>query len=88
MNAKRTLELIRKKTVHIRTSSDDTKRVTIAVTIAADETVLPLMLIFKGQPNGKIARTEFGSYLATHRYRCQANAWMDEVWCTHGWVKK
>jgi hypothetical protein len=79
MNAKRTLKLIGGKTVHIRTSSDDTKRVTVAVTIAADGMVLLSMLIFKGQPNGKIARTEFGSYPATNRYRCQANAWMDEV---------
>jgi hypothetical protein len=46
MNAKRTLELIGEKTVHIRTSSDDTKRVTVAVTIAADGMVLPPVLIF------------------------------------------
>jgi hypothetical protein len=65
--------------VHICTSSDDTKRVTVAVTIAANKLVLPSMLIFKGQPNSKIARMEFGTYPATHRYRCQANAWMDEV---------
>jgi hypothetical protein len=37
------------------------------------------MLIFKGQLSGKIARTEFGTYPATHHYQCQAIAWMDEV---------
>jgi hypothetical protein len=79
MNAKCTLELIGEKTVHIRTLSDDTKGVSVVVTIAADGTVLPLMLIFKGQPSGCIAKTEFATYTATHRYRCQANAWMDEV---------
>jgi hypothetical protein len=87
MNAKRTLELIREKMVHIRTSSDDTKRVTVAVMIAADWTVLPLMLICKGQPSRKIAMTEFATYPATHRYQCQANAWMGEV-CMIAWVNE
>ena len=78
MNAKRTLELIEKKTIHIRTSTDDTKRVTVMVTICADGTLLPLMLIYKGQPNGHIARMEFlsGVYLPNHFYRCQPAAWM------------
>ncbi len=35
MNAKRTLEVIGVKTVHIRTSTNDTKRATVAVTITA-----------------------------------------------------
>ena len=87
MIAKRMLELIGEKMVHIRMSSDDTKCVTVAVTIAADRTVLPLMLIFKGQPNKKIARTEFGSYPTTNCCRCQANAWMDEV-SMIGWVNE
>ncbi len=47
--------------VHICTSSDDMKWVTVAVTIAADGTVLLSMLIFKGQPSGSIARTEFAT---------------------------
>ncbi len=87
MNAKHTLELIGKKTVHIRTSSDDTKQVTIAVTIAAVGTVLPLMLIFKGQPGGRIEKTDFATYPATHHYQCQANEWMDEV-CMIVWVNE
>ena len=78
MSAKRTLELIGKKTIHIRTTADDTKRATIAVTIAADGTLLPSMVIFKGAPNGRIARTEFDAYPTTNHYRCQENAWMDE----------
>jgi hypothetical protein len=87
MNAKRMLELIGGKTVHIHTLSDNTKQVTVAVTIAADGTVLPSMLIFKGQPGGGIAKTEFATYLATHRYQCQANTWMDEV-CMIVWVNE
>jgi hypothetical protein len=77
MNAKCTLELIGKRTIHIRTSTDDTKHATVAVTIAADGRLLPLMVVFKGQPKGKIARTEFSSYPTTNIYCCQANAWMD-----------
>jgi hypothetical protein len=75
------------KTVHIWTSSDHTKRVTVAVTIAADGTVLPSMLIFKGQPSGRIARMKFATYPATYRYQCQANVWMDEV-CMMVWVNE
>jgi hypothetical protein len=47
--------------------------------ITADGTVLPSMVIFKGKTNGPIAKTEFGTYPAPHRYCCQDNAWMDEV---------
>jgi hypothetical protein len=79
MSAKRTLEVIRKKTVHICTTPEDNKRATVAVTIAADGTQLPSMVVFKGSPKGTIARTEFSSYPTTIRYRCQANAWMDEA---------
>ncbi len=79
MNAKRMLEVIGKKMIHIRTSTNDTKRVTVAVTIPADGALLPLMLVFKGQSNGRIATREFAMYTATHFYSCQPNAWMDEV---------
>jgi hypothetical protein len=56
MNAKRTLELIGKKTIHIRTSTNDTKWVTVAVTIAEDGTVLPSVVVFKGKANGRVAK--------------------------------
>ena len=78
MSRKRTLEVVGVNTVHIRTSTNDTKRATVAATIAADRTVLPSMVVFKGQPNGQIVRTEFATYPTTHHYRCQKNAWMDE----------
>jgi hypothetical protein len=58
--------------------ADDTKRVTIAAMIVADGTLLPLMIIFKGTPNGRVARTEFVAYPTTNHYRCQENAWMDK----------
>ena len=56
MNSRRTYELIGKKTIHIRTSTNDTKRATVAVTIAGDGTVLPSVVVFKGKANGRIAR--------------------------------
>ncbi len=68
MNAKRTLELVGTRTIHIRTSPHDNKRATVAVTITADGTVLPSMVIFKGKPNGRIAKTEFDSFPAPHIY--------------------
>jgi hypothetical protein len=79
MSAKRTLELIGKKPIHIRTTADDTKRATIVVTIVVDGTLLPSMIIFKGAPNGRITRTEFASYPTINHYHCQENAWMDEA---------
>ncbi len=50
----------------------------MAVTIAGDGTVLPLMIIFKGKHNGHIARLEFTIYRAGHHYHCQEATWMDE----------
>jgi hypothetical protein len=79
MSSKKTLELIGKKTIHIRTSTNDTKRVTVAVTIAADGTVLPSTLVFKGKPGGRIEKSEFSTYPNGHFYKCQENAWMDEA---------
>jgi hypothetical protein len=81
MNAKRMLDKTGKKTIHIRTSTNDTKRVTVAVTITADGTVLSSTLVFKGKPNGRIMKTEFkcGAYPPTHFYKCQDAAWMDET---------
>jgi len=78
MKRKKTLEVVGVKTVHIRTSTSDTKRATVAVTIAADGAVLPSTVVFKGKPDGRIARTEFSTYPTTHHYHCQDSAWIDE----------
>jgi len=86
MSSKKTYELIGKKTIHIRTSTNDTKRVTVAVTIAADGTVLPSTLVFKGKPGGRIEKKEFTTYPNGHFYKCQENAWMDEE-VMIAWVK-
>ncbi len=46
----------------------------------ADGTLLPSTLVFKGKPDGRIAKKEFpsGVYPDGYFYKCQANAWMDE----------
>jgi hypothetical protein len=87
MSSKKTLELIGKKTIHIRTSTNDTERVTVAVTITVDGTVLPSTLVFKGKPGGHIAKKEFSTYPNTHFYKCQEAAWMDEE-VMIAWVKE
>jgi hypothetical protein len=79
MNPKKTLEVIGKKTVHIRSSTNDTKRATVAVTIAADGTVLPAVVVFKGKPGGRIVEKEFPTYPLNNQYACQEAAWMDEA---------
>jgi hypothetical protein len=77
-SSKQTLDLIGNKTIHIRTSTNDTKRVTMAVTITADGTLLPSSLVFEGKSDGRIAKKEFSTYPKTHFYKCQEAAWMDE----------
>jgi hypothetical protein len=52
MNAKRTLEVVGVKTVHIRISTYGTKRPTVTVTITGTGFLLLLMVVFKGKPNG------------------------------------
>ncbi len=62
---------------------------TVAVTITADGTLLPSILVFMGKPNGRIAKTEFksGAYPPMHFYKCQDAAWMDET-VTIAWVNE
>jgi hypothetical protein len=78
MSTKRTLEVVGKRTIHIRTSTNDTRRATMAVMIVGDGMVLPSMIILKGQHHGHIARSEFTMYPAGHHYCCQEAVWMDE----------
>ena len=78
MSTKKTLELVEKKTIHICTLTNDTRRATVAVTIAGDGTVLPSTIIFKGKHDRRIARSEFGTYPAGHHYCCQEAAWINE----------
>lgn len=77
-NEKRTLELVGKRTVHIRKSTSDTKRVTFAATITASGLSLTPYLVFKGKPTGRIVKEELHTFNREMLYACQENAWMDE----------
>jgi hypothetical protein len=77
-NAQKTLEVVGRRTVHVRKSTCDTKRATFAMTITASGKVLNPMLIFKGKPGGKIEKLEFPTFPSKVLYACQDNAWMDE----------
>jgi hypothetical protein len=84
-NAKQTLELVGQRTVHIRKSTNDTKRVTCAMTVSASGRVLTPLLVFKGAPNKRIERNEFATYPRGMVYACQGKAWMDER-VMHFWI--
>ena len=86
-HAKKTIESVGVRTVHIRKSTNDTKRVTCAMTVSASGKVLTPLLVFKGAPNGRIEKKEFGKYPPDMEYACQANAWMDER-VMHLWIDK
>ena len=77
-NSKSTLERAGRRTVQIRKSTNDTKRATFAMTTTASGLILKPLLVFKGSPKGRIARTEFPTFPTGMIYTCQGNAWMDE----------
>ena len=53
--------------VHSRASTTETKHVTLAVTVTGSGKMLPPLLIFKGNPQGRIALHKFGKYHAKRR---------------------
>ena len=77
-NSRKTLEVVGKRTVHVRKSTNDTKRATFAMTVTASGKILKPLIIFKGARNGRIVQREFPNYDNDMIYLCQANAWMDE----------
>jgi hypothetical protein len=84
-HANKTLEAKGTKTIQVRMSTSDTKRVTVAATVTASGKMLPPFMIFKGASKGRIATREFGTYPAGGKYACQPKAWMDEV-NMHAWI--
>jgi hypothetical protein len=62
----------------VRSSTGDTKRVTLAVTADAGGHTLPPMLIFTGATNGRIASHKIGTFPDGGHYACQKKTWMDE----------
>jgi DDE superfamily endonuclease len=78
-NSKRTVEILGRRTVHVRKSTNDTKRATYAMTVTASGKALTPLLVFKGKPGGRIETREFSTYPGGIVYACQENAWMDEA---------
>jgi hypothetical protein len=81
----RTLEKKGTKTIHVRTSTSDTKRATLAATVTASGKLLPPFLIFKGKTDGRIASRELQTYPVECIYACQDKAWMNET-MMHRWI--
>ena len=59
------------KTIHVRKMSSDTKRATAALTVLAAGEWLKPMIIFKGQPRGRVARKELKTSNPSVFYACQ-----------------
>ena len=86
MHPKKTLEILGTKTVVIRTSTNDTKRATVALTITAAGNQLVPMVVYKATANGTIKKRELQNHHPTCIYETQHNAWMDERVMLH-WVE-
>ncbi|RHZ39790.1 hypothetical protein DYB26_012195 [Aphanomyces astaci] len=56
-------------------------RMTVALTVRADVSKLPLLFVVRGLPGGRIETHELPTYPAGHVYAVQQKAWMDNnVW--------
>ena len=84
---KSTLELVGRRTVHVRKLTNDTKCATVALCVTASGKALTPMIVFKGKPKGRIVTREFPKYPLEMEYACQDNAWMDETVMLQ-WVDK
>ena len=87
MHSKKTLEKIGVRTVAVLTSTNDTRRVTVAATITASGEQLTPMVIFKGSPTGRIAKDEIQQYDHTAIYDVQKMHGWTNVSCCIGWTR-
>ena len=78
-NSKKTLDVVGKKTIHVRKSTNDTKRATFAMRLTASGKFLKPVVVFKGKPGGRIEKREFPTFPSDLLYACQENSWMDEA---------
>jgi hypothetical protein len=81
----KTYEKCGTKTIHIRKTSNGTKRATGVFIITAAGNFLTPMIIFKGKPGGMIEKKELPKFDPSSIYACQDAAWMDER-CMMLWV--
>lgn len=65
------------KTVHGKSIKTSLDRITCMLTVCADGTKLPPLLIFKAKPGGSVEK-EFTQFPNECKYAVQENAWTDE----------
>ena len=88
LNIARTMTIakISSKTVNIKTHGQEKVRVTVILWIVADDTKLPPDLVFKGNPNGRVAKE-----LEKHPLvKCKQlfSFWQKKAWNNKDVVKK
>jgi len=77
-HSRKTLETKGTKTIQVRASTTDTKRVSVAVTATARGKMLPPFMVFKGAPNGRIANENLALTLQAESMHASQR---------HGWTK-
>jgi DDE superfamily endonuclease len=81
MTQKMTLDEHGTRSINVRASTGSAMRITVAISVTAAGGTLPLMIVYKGKPNGRIV-CDFTDatkvYPAGCFYVCQDSAWMDE----------
>ena len=65
------------KTIHVRSSTSDSKRGELAATVSGSGKLLKPFLIFKGKTDGRSAQKELQMFPGDCFYACQQKAWMD-----------
>ncbi len=71
--------LLGERTINGRTSTSQTLRATVAVTVTASGEMLKPLVVFKGKPGARIETREFPTYPRDNVYACQHSAWMDDT---------
>jgi hypothetical protein len=72
-----TLNVSGARTVHVRTCTASTMRVTVSLTVTASGDMLAPLFVFKGKSGGRTER-EFRNYGPGGIYSVQEKAWMDQ----------
>ena len=72
---------IRERSVNVKTFGSDRNRISLILCISANELKLPSLIIFKGQPNGRIesllSKNDFVKNKKIYAL-CQPNSWADK----------
>ncbi len=71
-----------RKTINVITNGKEKQRITVALTVLADGKKLPPLIVYKGTPNGRIAKEltnwKANGYPAGVCYRVNNTAWFNE----------